>query len=90
MPFQVNAHYMDARTYLKQGAEFVEHRGETRDERIAEFHEENETPVVAVREGGWLTCIGDEVRLEGAAARIFRRGVDPLDVEPGARIDASL
>ena len=29
--------------------------GETQEERILQFLEENETPVVGIREGAWMT-----------------------------------
>ena len=65
--------------------------GETRETRIREFHEENDTPVVGLREGAMLRVLGREVRLEGqAAARIFIRGREPVEVPPGTSIEALL
>jgi dipeptidase E len=84
VPFQVNAHYYTGSNYVRHGDQFVEHFGETRDDRIREFHEENETAVVGLWEGGILRVEGGRVDLIGAAARVFRRGEQPLDVEPGA------
>ena len=84
VPFQVNAHYYTGSNYVRHGEEFVEHFGETRDDRLREFHEENETPVVGLWEGGILRVEGGRVDLIGAGARVFRRGDQPLDVEPGA------
>ena len=83
VPFQVNAHYYSGHNFVKQGDEFVEHFGETRDERLREFHEMNATPVVGLMEGGTLWCEAGAVRLAGSSARIFRRGLPPEDVEPG-------
>jgi dipeptidase E len=81
VPFQINPHYLDA----LPGST---HMGETREERIDEFHEENEAPVVALREGSWLAVDGAAVRLEGTAgARLFRRGQPALEVAPGSRMD---
>jgi len=81
VPFQINAHYMDADPSSR-------HMGETREQRIREFHEENDESVVGLREGGWLRVEGDSVRLEGAApARLFRKGKDPVEVSPGSAID---
>jgi len=78
--FQINPHYLDP-------APGSTHMGETRETRIREFHEENETPVVGLREGAILRVDGSSVLLKGlAGARIFRRGQDPLDVEPVAEI----
>ncbi|MCF7548866.1 dipeptidase PepE [Pseudonocardia sp. WMMC193] len=73
--FQVNAHYLDP----LPGST---HMGETRAERIREFHEENETPVVGLREGGLLRVSGESVTLTGRA-RVFRRGAQPEEVADG-------
>jgi len=61
--------------------------GETQEERILQFLEENDTPVVGIREGAWLLCNNGAVTLKGqAGARIFRRGHDPVEVTPGTEI----
>jgi dipeptidase E len=83
VPFQVNPHYFFGSTHVRQGEELVEHFGETRDERLREYHEENATPVIGLWEGGLLCCEGQRVELSGAAARVFRRGQPPVDVAPG-------
>jgi dipeptidase E len=65
--------------------------GETRETRIREFHEENVTPVVGLREGAILRVDGDAVTLTGVAgARIFRRGQDPIETVPVVRLDPLL
>ena len=62
------------------------HMGETRETRIREFHEENEAPVVGLREGAILRVEGESVLLKGVAgARIFRRGQEPVEVGAGRR-----
>jgi dipeptidase E len=86
VPFQVNPHYYLGSNWVKQGDAFQEHFSETRDERIREFHEMNDTPVVGLWEGGLLECQDDRVRLHAAPARLFRKGFDPLDVEPGTEL----
>ena len=73
--FQVNPHYLDP----TPGSA---HMGETREQRIAEFHEENDVPVVGLREGGLLRVSGDLVRLTGSA-RVFRRGAAPEECTDG-------
>ena len=78
VPFQINPHYLDP----SPGST---HMGETRETRIREFHEENETPVVGLREGALLRVEGERVELRGrAGARIFRRGQEPVEVMPVA------
>jgi dipeptidase E len=84
VPFQVNPHYLDADSAST-------HMGETREQRLVEYLEENETPVVGLREGGWLRVLGSEAYLEGPRpARIFRRGAEPAEVPPGTDVSAVL
>lgn len=83
VPFQVNAHYFTGSIHVKQGDTFQEHFGETRDDRIREFHEMNDTPVVGLWEGGTIRVEGDRYTLSGAPARLFRKGLDPVDIAPG-------
>jgi dipeptidase E len=83
VPFQINAHYLDADPASR-------HMGETREQRLLEFHEENDTAVVGLREGGWLRVDGSAVRLQGASARLFRKGRAPVEVTPGSAIDPLL
>jgi dipeptidase E len=90
VPFQVNPHYFTGQVYVKGPDGYHEHFGETRDDRLREFHEMNDTPVVGLWEAGLLHVEGSGVRLSGAAARVFRKGQDPVDVAPGARLDELL
>ena len=75
---------------MKRDGGFHEHYGETRDDRLREFHEMNDTPVVGLWEAGLLRCEGGRVLLSGAAARVFRKGREPVDVEPGADLGGLL
>ena len=90
VPFQVNAHYHRGATFLKVGDDYVEHFGETRDERLREFHEMNDTPVVGLWEASLLRCEAGRVLLSGAAARVLRKGREPVDVEPGTDLSELL
>jgi dipeptidase E len=90
VPFQVNPHYFTGTTWAKRDDSFHEHFGETRDDRLREFHEMNETPVVGLWEAGLLRIEARRVQLLGASARLFRKGSEPVDVEPGARLDELL
>lgn len=79
--FQINPHYLDPDPNSK-------HMGETREERIIQFLEENDTPVVGLREGAILRIENGETILRGTTwARIFRKGVEPVEISPGARLD---
>lgn len=82
--FQINPHYLDPDPNSK-------HMGETREERLIQFLEENATPVVGLREGAMLRIENGEVELRGSTgARIFRRGKEPVEVTPVATINAFL
>jgi dipeptidase E len=80
--FQINPHYLDP-------VPGSTHMGETRETRIREFHEENDVPVVGLREGAILRIEGESVELRGrAGARIFRRGQEPVEVTPVSAIES--
>lgn len=81
VPFQLNPHYLDPDPTST-------HMGETREERIRQFHEENDSPVAGLREGAMLRVENGEVSLKGTSgARIFRKGLQPLEVSPGERLE---
>src|SRR3954467_10327944 len=68
VPFQISPHFLDPDPNST-------HMGETQEERILQFLEENETPVVGIREGAWVRAGSGTVVLGGSrGARIFRRG----------------
>jgi len=74
--FQISPHYLDPDPAST-------HMGETQEERINQFLEENETPVVGLREGSFLRIEPDVIHLRGPhSARIFRRGHQPLEASP--------
>jgi len=78
IPFQLNPHYLDPDPGSR-------HQGETRQERIEEFLEENDVPVLGLREGAWLGVSGQRAVLAGAATgRLFRRKAAPAEVPAGA------
>jgi dipeptidase E len=84
VPFQVTPHYFSRRTFVQaEDGSYQEHFGETRDERLREFHEMNDTTVVGLWEAGLLRCEAGRVELSGAAARVFRKGQPPVDAQPG-------
>lgn len=84
LPFQINPHYVDADP---TGT----HMGETREQRLTEFLEENDVPVLGLREGSWLRVSGESATLGGAnGAVVFRRGEPIWQVEAGADLSALL
>lgn len=82
--FQINPHYLDPDPNSK-------HMGETREKRLQEFLEENDTPVLGLREGAIARCEDGKIVLKGSTgARIFRRGLDPVETLPGDQLDELL
>lgn len=78
VPFQINPHYLDADPSSR-------HMGETREDRLREYLEENAVPVVGLREGAWIRVTGETRTLGGATgARVFRRGAEPAEAAPGS------
>jgi dipeptidase E len=58
--------------------------GETQEERITQYLEENDRPVVGLREGTLLRIRDGAVILQGStSARIFRQGEAPIEAAPG-------
>jgi len=85
VPFQINPHYLDP-------APGSAHMGETREERLTQFLEENAVPVLGLREGTWLVREDDRLELAGVAAgaRLFRRGAAPEEYGPGTDLSELL
>ncbi len=82
VPFQLNPHFQDPDPNST-------HMGETREERILQFLEENETPVLGLREGAWIRARAGSVILGGHhGARIFRRGEAPVEKVSGDELAA--
>ena len=77
IPFQINPHFVDADPNST-------HKGETREQRLAEYLEENEVPVVGLREGSWLKVTDKQIVLGGTAGmKLFQRGVPPTEFSAG-------
>ncbi len=78
--FQISPHYLDPDPLST-------HMGETQEQRIQQFPEENDLPVVGLREGSFLRVESGSTVLKGKpAARVFRRGLSPLEVQPGSEL----
>ena len=79
--FQISPHYLDPDPSSR-------HMGETQEERISQYLEENDEHVVGLREGGMVRVEAGAISLKGrSAARIFRRGHEPVEVSPETRLD---
>jgi len=77
VPFQINPHYTNASP--------PGHRGETRDQRLAEFLVLNPAvPVLALPEGDWLRVAGASMTLGGGRPALWlRHGHEPLTLSDG-------
>lgn len=80
VPFNINPHYPRQHDTL--------HNGETRDQRIHEFHHvvENDQAVLALREDSMLRIQGDKINLvsaDNSTARLFRQGQDLVELPAG-------
>lgn len=81
VPFQISPHYLDPDPAST-------HMGETQEERILQFLEENDTTVFGLREGAMVRVEGSSTVLKGSSgARIFRKGHEPVEASPGEKLD---
>lgn len=80
VPFQINPHYLDANPERT-------HMGETREQRLTEFLEDNDVPVLGIREGAWLRVSGQAAWLGGTnGARLFERDTGAREIERNADV----
>ncbi len=79
--FQINPHYIDADPKST-------HMGETREDRIKEYLEENSKLVVGLREGSWLRIEGNKIMLKGkSGAKIFQKGKKPKEYRTNVSLE---
>lgn len=87
LPFQINPHYFAGAIHYELPEGITRYGGETRDDRIREFHEMNSLPVVGLYEGAILRVEGRGAKLCGpAGCRLFRAGQAPEDRSAGADV----
>jgi dipeptidase E len=84
IPFQLNPHYADPDPAST-------HMGETPEQRLQEFLEQNDVPVLGLREGALLRLHQQTLSLRGtAAARLFQRGSAPAEYAPSSDLSSLL
>jgi dipeptidase E len=81
VPFQISPHFQDPDPNST-------HMGETQEERILQFLEENDTTVAGLREGAMVRVENATTTLKGSSgARIFRKGHAPVERMPVSTLD---
>jgi dipeptidase E len=79
--FQISPHFLDPDPNST-------HMGETQEERILQFLEENDATVMGLREGAIVRSeFGSSVLKGSSGARVFRRGHEPVEVGSGEKLD---
>lgn len=82
VPFQINPHFLDTDPTSS-------HMGETREDRIREFHEQNDTPVIGLREGALLHVTDERIILGGIrGAKLFLKGKAPQEITSNEMLQA--
>src|SRR5262245_17773901 len=82
--FQISPHYLDPDPNST-------HMGETQEERINQFLEETDAPVVGLREGTMLRIEQGKILLKGITSeRVFRRDHCPVEIETDSTIGVLL
>ena len=89
VPFQINPHYHPGKIRFMDGDELVEHYGESRAQRIAEYHRGSDTPVLGMWEGSFLKWDGFAGTLVGRATA-FRAGSEPWELSDNSMINSNI
>ena len=83
VPFQINPHYHPGKVKFLDEGVLKEHFGESRDQRIAEFHRVFDTPVIGMWEGSFINWDGSTGRLTGKATA-FVKGQEKFEIPDGS------
>ncbi len=89
IPFQINPHYHPGKVLFMDGDEVTNHYGESRAQRIAEFHRYQDTPVLGMWEGSFVQWDGFRGILTGRATA-FSLGSEPVEIEDGSEFGSEL
>lgn len=76
--FQINPHFFGGAIHYYGDQGLEKYAGETREDRIREFHEMNAAPVLGMLEGTILRVEGERMTIKGVGgAKLFERGRPP-------------
>ena len=89
VPFQINPHYHPGKIKFLDGDQLADHFGESRDQRIAEFHRRFDTPVLGMWEGSFVHWDGKRGILRGKATA-FRPIEEPVLLADGSVFDGGI
>ncbi len=89
VPFQVNPHYHPGKALFMDGDELANHYGESRSQRIAEFHRHQSTPVLGMWEGSFVQWDGSRGVLTGRATA-FIAGEGHIEMDGPTDFDNEL
>ena len=87
--FQINPHYHPGKVLYRDGDEIAEHYGESRAQRIAEYHHHSDTPVLGMWEGSFIQWNGSRGKLFGRATAFFH-SEDIVEASDGEELDSNL
>ncbi len=88
LDWQINPHYFHGKLHYEQNGTLVPYGGETRDDRLREYHEMNSRPILAMYEGEVLRVHQGKAQLQGVGgAKLFRKGQDAFSIAEGSFID---
>jgi dipeptidase E len=88
--FQINPHYHEGPMWLKNEEGFVKHNGETRSQRINEYHQNNIIPVIGLFEGSLIKWQNQKGKLMIGDAVIFHKGKLPKKIKNGTYVNNNL
>ncbi len=89
VPFQINPHFVSGTAHYMVDGTLIPYAGETREDRLREYHEMNDRPILAMSEGSILRVENRTVSLIGdtSRARLFQKGQGPRDYTPSDNLD---
>ncbi len=89
VPFQINPHYYPGKIIFSHDDKLEDHFGESRLQRISEYHNFSEIPVLGMWEGSFVHWNGTKGRLTGRATS-FVRGQKCVELADGTIFDRDL